>query len=322
MLRLVVALILALLLTPLAVEGQSAPKQLIGVLSGGRVNAQTDAAFRRGLNEAGYVEGRNVMLEYRSAAGQFDRLPALAAELVGRRVALIATVTLPGALAAKAATTNIPIVFVVGEDPVTAGLVTSLNRPGGNITGFSSFVNVLTAKRLELIREIAPKGAMLGFLVNPNNPNAEPDIRAVHAAAEALGHKVLVVKAGSEHELDAAFATLAREHVGGVSVSIDPFFTTRRDQITALAERHRLPAIYVSRDVAAVGGLMSYGTNISDTWRQAGIYAGRILKGERPADMPVMQPTTFELVINLKTAKALRITIPPSLLLRADEVIQ
>jgi putative tryptophan/tyrosine transport system substrate-binding protein len=314
-------LTLALFGAPFIAVAQ-AVKPVIGILTGGSRGGQGDAAFKEGLSDTGYVEGRNLAIEYREAEGQYDRLPALAADLVSRQVALIATVTLPGALAAKAATTTIPIVFVVGEDPVQAGLVASLSRPGGNVTGLSSFTNVLVAKRLELIRELAPAGAALGWLVNPNNPNAEPDTRAVQAASDALRQKLVVVKAGNDRELEAAFATLVREQVGGLGVNIDPFFIRRRAEIIALAARHRLPAIYMSADFATVGGLMSYGANIADLWRQAGVYAGRILKGEKPADLPVQQPTRFALVINLKTAKALGITMPPSLLVLADEVIQ
>lgn len=320
--RLVAALALGLLAGPLAAHGQQAVRPVIGILSGGTRGGPSEGAFKEGLSEAGYVEGRNVAIEYRGAEGRFDRLPALAAELVSLRVALIATMTLPGALAAKSATATIPIVFVVGEDPVQAGLVASLNRPGGNVTGISSFMNVLVAKRLELLREMAPGGATLGWLVNPNNPNAEPDARTVQAAADALRQKLVVVGASNEREIEAAFATLVRQRVGGFGVNIDPFFISRRAHIIALAARHALPAIYISADFATAGGLMSYGANTADLWRQAGVYAARILKGERPAELPVMQPTKLELVINMRTARALGLTVPPSLLLRANQVVE
>ncbi len=261
-----------LLAAPLAARAQRAAKRMIAFLSGGSPGG-SEADFRQGLTTAGYVEGQNLMIEYRWAQGRFDRLPALATDLVSRQVALIATVTLPGALAAKAATTTIPIVFVVGEDPVKVGLVSSLNRPGGNVTGVSSFANLLAAKRLELAREIASNAAALGLLVNPNNPNAEPDASEVQAAADAVRHKLVVVKASSERELDAAFATLIREHVGALCVNIDPFFANRRDRIVALAARHGLPTIYALRDFVAAGGLMRYSASFSDAWRQAGVYA-------------------------------------------------
>ena len=319
--KLVVVLTLGLFAGPLAARGQQPAKPVIGILSGGSRGVPEEGAFKEGLREAGYVEGRNLAFEYKWAEGQFDRLPALAAELVSRQVTLITTVTLPGALAAKAATTTIPIVFVVGEDPVHAGLVASLNRPGGNVTGVTSFMNVLVAKRLELLREIAPAGSALGWLVNPNNPNAEPDARAVQAAADAMRQKLMVVRAANDREIDAAFATLVRERVGGLGVNIDPFFIRRRANIIALAAGHKLPVIYISADFATAGGLMSYGPNTADLWRQAGLYAARILKGGKPAELPVMQPAKLELVINMRTARALGLTVLPSLLLRADQVI-
>jgi putative tryptophan/tyrosine transport system substrate-binding protein len=320
--KLVPVLALLLFAAPLTAHGQQTAKPVIGILSVASRAGPGEAAFKQGLSEAGYVESRNLTIEYRGAAGQFDRLPALAAELVSHQVALIATVTLPGALAAKTATRTIPIVFVVGEDPVKAGLVASLNRPGGNVTGISSFMNVLVAKRLELLREIAPVGSVLAWLVNPDNPNAEPDARAVQAAAEALRQKLMVVKAGNDRDIEAAFTILVRERVGGLGVNIDPFFISRRADIVALAARHKLPTIYISADFATAGGLMSYGADTADLWRQAGRYAARILKGENPAALPVMQPTKFELVINMGTARALGLTVPPSLLLRADQVIE
>jgi putative ABC transport system substrate-binding protein len=321
--KLVAVLALGLFAAPLTARGQqTTAKPVIGILSGASRPGPVEAAFKQGLSEAGYVEGRNLTIEYRGAAGQFDRLPTLAAELVSHQVALIATVTLPGALAAKMATRTIPIVFVVGEDPVKAGLVASLNRPGGNVTGISSFMNVLVAKRLELLGEIAPAGSVLAWLVNPDNPNAEPDARAVQSAAGALRQKLIVVRAANDRDIEAAFTILVRERVGGLGVNIDPFFSSRRANIIALAARHKLPTIYISADFATAGGLMSYGANTADLWRQAGLYAARILKGENAAALPVMQPTKFELVINMGTARALGMTVPPSLLLRADQVIE
>ena len=306
---------------PLVAEAQQAAKRVVAFLHGGWPNQENEAAFRHGLTDAGYVEGRNVTIESSWARGRFEQLPGMAADLVRRQVALIATGTLPAALAAKAATTTIPIVFVIGEDPVKVGLVEKFNQPGGNVTGVSALMNQLAAKRLELAREIAPKAA-LGWLVNANNPNAEPDTKEVQAVADALPQKLVVVKASNERELDAAFAMLSRERVRALCVNIDSFFANQREQIVALAVRHQLPTIYPLREFALTGGLMSYSASISDAWHQAGIYAGRILRGEKPGGLPVAQPTKFELVINLKTAKALGLTIPPSVMLRADHIIE
>jgi len=274
------------------------------------------------LQEAGFVEGRNATIESRWARGEVGRLPALAAELVARRVAVIVTHTLPAALAAKAATTTIPVVFVVGEDPVEVGLVHTLNRPGGNVTGLSNFMNLLVGKRLELLVEAVPNANALALLVNPNNPNAEPDGRSLQAAAQALGRRVEVFRAASEGELDTAFAAIAEQRLGAVFVNIDSFFSARSGQMIALAARYRVPASYPLRLFVAAGGLMSYDANFADAFRRAGVYAGRILKGEKPADLPVLQPTRFQLAINLNTARALGLDIPAKLLALADEVIE
>jgi putative tryptophan/tyrosine transport system substrate-binding protein len=279
--------------------------------------------FHQGLSETGYVEGQNVVIEYRWAEGRDDRLPALAADLVGRKVDLIVSSgSLPAALAAKGATSTIPIVFTGISDPVAAGLVASLARPGGNLTGFSPFQFELMPKRLELLTELVPQARVIALLVNPNDARAEGLARDMQEAARVKGVQLPVLKAGSEDEIDGAFATLVQLHAEALLVFPDPFFSTRREQILALASRHAIPAIYAWRDLAAAGGLISYGANITALYRQAGIYAGRILNGAKPADLPVQQPTTFQLVINLKTAKALGLTVPPSILARADEVIE
>jgi putative ABC transport system substrate-binding protein len=280
------------------------------------------AAFRRGLAEVGFVEGQNVAIEYRWADGQYDRLPAMAAELVRRPVTLIAAQAPPAALAARTATTTIPIVFVVGLDPVAAGLVASFNRPGGNATGMTLITGPLGQKRLEILRELAPKATAVAVLVNPFSPDAVPEIRDVQAAAQAIGLELKMFNASTPGEIDGAFAAIAAQPPQGLLVGSDPFLLLRRDQVIASAAGLRIPAVYPFREFAASGGLLSYGTNIANTYRQAGIYAGRILKGAKPAELPVMQPTTFELVINLKTAKALGFDIPPTLHARSDEVIE
>jgi putative ABC transport system substrate-binding protein len=308
---------------PIAVRGQQAAVPVIGYLSGREANDKVEAAFHRGLKEAGFVEGQNVRIEYRWAQGQYDRLPALVAELLRRPVdVLVTTGGTLSALAAKAATTTIPIVFVTGSDPVRFGLVASLNRPGGNATGVSFLVNVLTAKQFELLHEMVPRAKLIGFLANPINPNTESDIRNVRVAAESLGLLVHLLNASKEHDIDAAFAALAERRADALLVSTDPYFQIRADQIAALAARHAMPTMYSFRENVTAGGLMSYAPSIADATRQAGLYTGRILGGETPSDLPVVQPTKFEFVINLKTSKALSLTVPDKLLVAADEVIE
>jgi putative tryptophan/tyrosine transport system substrate-binding protein len=280
------------------------------------------AAFQRGLSESGYVEGQNLTIEYRWAENSYDRLPALAAELAGRKVDLIVTGGTPAALAAKSATPTIPIVFSGVGDPVAVGLVASLARPGGNITGISEMATEQMSKRLELLSELVPQARVIALLVNPNAANAGPAIREVQDAARANGVQLPILKAETESAIDAAFGALVQLHAGALVVVPDAFFSSRRDQLVALASRHAVPAIYHLREFVAAGGLISYGASLTAVFRQAGTYAGRILKGAKPADLPVQQPTTFELVVNLDTAKALGLTVPPSILARADEVIE
>jgi putative tryptophan/tyrosine transport system substrate-binding protein len=306
---------------PLAARAQQA-MPLIGILTGGSAEsfAPFEPAFRKGLNEGGFPDSK-VPFETRLASGQFDRLPSLAADLVGRKPSVIAAQTLPAALAAKAATSTIPIVFVIGEDPVKVGLVESFSRPGGNVTGVTNFMNVLGAKRLELVSEAVPTAVVLGLLVNPTNPNAEADTRDLQVAAQALGRRLQVLTAGTDHEIETAFAAAVEQKVGALFINIDSFLFGRAEQIAALAARYMVPTIHPFREYVAVGGLMSYGASSASAWRQSGTYVGKILKGAKPTDLPVLQPTKFDLVINLKAARALGLEIPPTLVARADEVI-
>ncbi len=297
---------------------------VIGYLNGtSPVPGETSlAAFRQGLGETGYVEGQNVAIEYRWAMGRYDRLPALVADLVARKVDLIVAGGTPATLAAKSATSTIPIVFTGVGDPVGAGLVGSLARPGGNLTGFSNISIELMPKRLELLSELVPQAGVIALLVNPSSPIAEPIIREVEEAARAKGRQLHILKAGVEAEFETAFTTLVHLQAGMLLVGNDPLFFSRREQLVALAARHAVPAIYEFREFAVAGGLISYGTSLTGMNRQAGIYAGKVLKGANPADLPVQQPTRFELVVNLKTAASLGLTLPPSILARADEVIE
>jgi putative ABC transport system substrate-binding protein len=310
---------------PLAARAQQPAMPVVGfmnIFSPENV-PQWVAAFRQGLKEIGFVEGQNVAVEYRWAHGQYERLPELAAELVRRQVTVIAaTGGDPSPQVAKAATQTIPIVFTANGDPVGNGLVASLNRPGGNVTGFTIFGPAAASKRLQLLHELVPQAAAISFLMNPTNPNGEIETRATETAARSLGKEMLVLGASSELELDTAFAAMAQERVGALLVGSDPFFFWQRDHVAGLAARHRIPAIYDLREFAQTGGLMSYGNSLTNLYRQVGVYVGRILKGEKPADLPVLQSTKFELVINLKTAKALGLDVPPTLLARADEVIE
>ena len=280
------------------------------------------AAWRRGLSETGYVEGKNVVVEYRFADGQYDRLAAFATEFVRRPVDLIVGLAPPAALAAKVATTTIPIVFVVGLDPVAAGLVASFNQPGGNATGMTLITGPLGQKRLELLRELGCKSKIVPVLVNPTSPDSVPEIRDLQAAARAMALELRLVNASTPDEINAAFAAITQLDSDGLLVSTDPFFTIRREQIVGLATRLGVPTVYPFREFTAVGGVASYGPSLANAWRQVGIYAGRILRGDKPADLAVMQPTTFELVLNLKTARNLKINIPATLHARSDDVIE
>ena len=310
---------------PRPARAQRASIPIIGFLSTrspGEAASET-AAFRQGLKEIGIVEGENMTLEFRWANLEYARLPALAAELLRNRVTVIAAVGgIHSGLAVKAATSTIPVVFVSAGDPVGFGLVPSLSRPGGNITGISMVTVALAPKRLELLHESVPSSGAIAMLVNPTSPYFGPETKDVQAAARALGREVRVFNARAERDIDTAFATLVQQRATAVLVSGDPFFDSQRDRLVALAARHAVPAIYQWREFTTIGGLMSYGSSITDAYRQAGVYTGRILKGAKPADLPVIQPTKYELVINLKTAKVLGLRIPPSLLVRADEIIE
>jgi putative ABC transport system substrate-binding protein len=309
---------------PLAAHAQQPALPVVGFVNMGSDRASTMAAFRNGLGEAGFVEGRNVTIEYHFLEGQFDRLPTLMADLVRRRVAVIATsASATAALAAKAATATIPIVFAAGDDPVKLGLVASLTRPSGNATGINFFSEEVIAKRLGLLHELAPKAVRVAVLVNPANvTTAEAILRNVQEAAHHIGLQIQVLNASTSREIDAAFATLASERLDALFVAPDSFFTGRRAQFVTLAARDRIPVAYGAREIVLAGGLVSYGTDFADTLRQVGAYTGRILKGVKPADLPVVQSTKFEFVINLQTARALGIEVPPGLLAIADEVIE
>jgi putative tryptophan/tyrosine transport system substrate-binding protein len=309
---------------PLLAGAQQKAMPVIGFLSSTSPETleRFVAAFRQGLSETGYVEGQNVALEYRWAEDHYDRLAGLAADLISRKVDVIATNSMPSALTLKKATSTIPVVFETGIDPVEAGLVASFARPGGNLTGVCMLTAALLPKRLELLTELVPQAKIIGLLVNPTHSSAEQIIGDVEKAARTKGLQLPIVKANTESETDAAFAELLRLHAGALAVAPDPFFLSRREQLVALATRHAIPAIYDSREFPAAGGLISYAASFSAAFHLLGIYAGRVLKGEKPADLPVQQPTRFELVVNLKTAKALDLTVPPSILARADEVIE
>src|SRR5215471_15492621 len=309
---------------PLAARAQKSAIPVIGYLNFG--SPESDAprltGLRRGLNQTGYVEGRNFVMEYRWAGNQADRLPALAADLVQLQVAVIVAAGVLPALAAKAATTSIPIVFSVGANPVQLGLVASLNRPGGNLTGFNAISGELGAKQLGLLHELVPPAATIGLLENPNNPVSELSTKDVLTAATIVGLKVQILKASADRELDGAFASLAQARIGALLVGNDAFFNNRIEQIAALAARHAILTMYAHREFVVAGGLISYGPSLTEQYRKVGLYTGRILKGEKPADLPVEQPTRFELVINLKTAKALSLQVPYRLLALADEIIE
>jgi putative ABC transport system substrate-binding protein len=305
---------------PLAARAQQPATPIVAVLAGG--GRDDFPAFTAGLAETGYEDGRNVSIEQHSAGGRYDQLPVIAQDLVRRRVSVIAPLGIEAAQAAKEATSSIPIVFVFGVDPIKFGFVRSLSRPGGNVTGMSLYTSELHAKRVELLDEMIPPAASIGMIVNPKMPDTGPQAQSAEAAARAKGHPLVVVKASSEVELERAFAALSEHRVAGVLAVSDNFLSTRRDQIMALAARYSIPMMYPFRNDAVAGGLLSYGTKREDVFRQAGVYAGRVLKGEKPGDLPIQQPTRFDLVLNLNTAKTLGVTFPPTLLARADEVIE
>jgi ABC-type uncharacterized transport system substrate-binding protein len=309
---------------PLAARAQGAAVPLIGYLDGGsrETSAHIVAAFRRGLSETGYVEGRDVVIEYRWAEGKYDRLPALASELASRQVAVIVAMGTPSAFAAKAATSTIPIVFSGGLDPVQSGLVASLSRPDGNVTGVTSLNAEIVAKRLGLLHELLPAATRFALLVNPNNSLAEATIKEAQGSAAVIGRQMEILTASTNREIDAAFTNLVQKHVEALLIGPDLFFTNRRVQLATLTVRHAIPAIYAFREFADAGGLMSYGTSNTDRDRQVGVYAGRVLRGEKPAELPVLQAAKFELVINLQTARTIGVEVPPSLLAQADEVIE
>jgi putative ABC transport system substrate-binding protein len=310
---------------PLAASAQQAAMPVIGSLCAGSPAGYASglAGFRDGLRDTGFDEGRNVAIDYRWMDGQFDRLPEVANDLVRRRVAVIfASGGVVSAIAAKAATSTIPIVFSNGSDPAKFGLVASFNRPGGNVTGVSFLAIELEQKRLELLREVIPKRSVIAFLLNPKNPNADSQLNDVQTAARILDQPILVLQAATDHDLEAALAAILERQVSAFAVGADSFLYSRQNELQAFAARHHLPTISTDRPIAVMGGLMSYGPNIGDAFRHAGVYTGRILKGEKPSDLPVMRPTKYELVINLKTAKALGLEVPDKLLARADEVIE
>ena len=310
---------------PLAVRAQQPAMPVIGFLGAGsrESDAYRAAAVRKGLMEAGFVEGKNVAFEYRWAEDRYERLPALAAELVRLEIAVIVAIGgITSAVAAKSATATIPIVFEIGGDPIGMGLVASLNRPGSNITGVSFLTGTLVAKQFEVLHETVPKTALIGFLVNPTNPDADNETKSARAAAGSVGQNIVIVQARKDSELETAFATLVQQRAGALVICADPFFNNQRDKLVELAARQKLPAIYTLREFVVAGGLMSYGTSVTEALRLSGLYAGRILKGEKPADLPVQQSTKVELYINLKSAKALGITIPYVLVARADEGIE
>jgi putative tryptophan/tyrosine transport system substrate-binding protein len=310
---------------PLAACAQQGTIPVVGFLNSGSADAYPDrvVAFRQGLSDIGYFEGQNVIVDYRWGLGQYDRLPGLAAELVRQPVAvLVSTGGEPAALAAKAATSTIPIVFAIGSDPVKLGMVASYNRPSANITGVTILTSTLEPKRLGLLRELVPGAAVVGVLLNPSFPVFDTQLNDVQEAAQAISLELRILRADTDREIETAFETISEQHIGALAVAAAPFFDTRRDKLVSLAAHHAVPTIYQFREFAMAGGLMSYGVSIPDIYRRVGVYTGRILKGEKPADLPVQQPTKFELVLNLKTAKALGFTVPDRLLALADEVIE